>query len=193
MTLFNLFRRKKINETQHENCVYFHEDLFNQVEFLPRENLSYLKTENKQIENFAEEHSIGLGFKDVYIRKENPITIADKKIAFEKIDKILMGIELNKSSEVYEGYGPTKWKCENTFAYTYDKAEIFISLKNGFVNDFWINNFRFHENSETKTKLKHILSKIGNEMDLILNDWDLTTIINLKDDSEIQKYLDEEL
>lgn len=193
MKLFNFFRRKEISEIKHENCICFHEDLFNQVEFLPRENLSYLKTENKQIDHFGEEHSDGLGFKDVYMRKDNPITLADKKITLDKLNKILTYYEFKKYSEVYEGYGSTKWKCENTFAYTYDGAEIFVSIKNDFINDFWINNFRFHEDFETKTKLRNLLSKIGNELDLILNDWDLTTMIDLKDELEIQKYLDEEL
>ncbi|KIO53019.1 hypothetical protein [Flavobacterium hibernum] len=193
MKLFNFFRRKEISEIQHENCIYFHEDLFNQVEFLPRENLSYLKTENKQIEYFGEENSDALGFKDIYMRKDNPITLADKKITLDKLNKILTYYEFKKYSEVYEGYGSAKYKCENTFAYTYDGAEIFVSIKNDFVNDFWINNFRFHEDSETKTKLRNLLSKIGNEIDLILNDWDLATIIDLKDELEIQKYLDEEL
>lgn len=193
MKLFNFFRRKEISEIQHEKCIYFHEDLFNQVEFLPRENLSHLKTENKQIEYFRKEHSDGLGFKDVYMREDNSITLADKKITLDKLNKILTYYEFKKHTEVYEGFGSTKWKCENTFAYTYDGAEIFISIKNDFVNDFWVNNFRFHEDSETKTKLRNLLSKIGNEIDLILNDWDLATIIDLKDELEIQKYLDEEL
>ena len=30
-------------------------------------------------------------------------------------------------------------------------------------------------------------------MDLILNDWDLSAVIDLKNENEVQKYLDEEL
>jgi len=199
MNIFNIFRSKKITETQQEEIeenesgVYFHEDSFNQVEFLPRENLSYLKTENEQIENFAEENFDGHGFKDVYVRKENPMTIADRKIDFAKLDKILVELELEKTSEVYEGYSSARWKCENTFAYTYNRAEIFVTAKNDFVHEFWVNGFRFHEDTETKTKLKEVLLKIGNELNLILNDWDLTVVIDLKNEAETQKYLSEQL
>lgn len=199
MSIFNIFRRKQVSEIQQEEIeknegdIYFHEDSFNQVEFLPCENLSYLKLENEQIENFSKENLDGNSFKDVYMRKENPTTIADRKIEFEKLDKILLEFELKKTSEVYEGYSSSRWKCENTFAYTYDDAEIFIAVKNDFVHDFWVNGFRFHKNIETKTKLKDVLFKIGNELDLILNDWDLSVVIDLKSEVEIQKYLDEEL
>ncbi|MBG6188432.1 hypothetical protein [Flavobacterium sp. CAN_S2] len=195
MNIFNIFRSKKITEskiTNPESSVYFHEDSFNQVELLPRENLFYLQKENEQIENFAEDNFVGNGFKDIYRRKENPMTVEDKKISFDKLDKMLIELGLEKISEVYEGYGSTKWKCENTFAYTLDRAEIFISSKDSYIKDFWINGFRFHKDIETKTKLKNVLLNLGNEMDLILNDWDLTITIDLKIESEIKKYLNEE-
>ncbi|WP_162127692.1 hypothetical protein [Flavobacterium phycosphaerae] len=198
MGIFDIFRRKKVEKIQenvieeNETGIYFHEDTFNQVEFLPRENKEYLESENEKIENFAVENFDGHGFKDIYVRDESPKTIADKKIDFEELDRILLSLGLEKVSEVYEGYGSAKWKCENTFAYIFDGAEIFVSLEDNFVHDFWVDGFRFHENDETKSKLKSILFKIGNEMDLILNDWDLTVVIDLKDESEIEKYLNEE-
>ncbi|TDQ11724.1 hypothetical protein [Pedobacter metabolipauper] len=105
---------------------------------------------------------------------------------------MLIDLGLKKISEVYEGYGSTKWKCKNTFAYTFDGAEIFISLKEGYIKDFWINGFRFHEDDKTKVKLKDVLLKLGNELDLILNDWNLTITVDLKIESEILKYLNEE-
>lgn len=196
MNIFNLFRRKKVTEQQvekNESGIFFHEDSFNQVEFVPRENLSYLQMENEQIESISEENFDGYGFKDIYIRDENPIKLGDRKIAFKELDRILIELKLEKISEVYEGYGSTKWKCENTFAYTFNEAVLFVCQKNDIVQDFWIDNFRFHENDKTKMKLKEVLNKIGDELDLILNDWDLCAIIDLKEDTEIQKYLNEEL
>jgi hypothetical protein len=37
--------------------------------------------------------------------------------------------------------------------------------------------------------MKSVLWKIGDELNLLLNDWDLTVVIDLKDESEIEKYL----
>ena len=59
MSIFDIFRRKKIQQNvieENETGVYFHEDTFNQVEFLPRENKEYLKSENQKIENFSKEN-----------------------------------------------------------------------------------------------------------------------------------------
>ena len=196
MNIINILLQKfsKFYGTEaNEKGVYFHEDFFNQVEFLPRENLFNLKKENEKIENFAEENFDGNGFTNIYLRNENPIIIANKKFTFEKLDKLLLNLDLKKNTEVYEGYGATKWKCENTFAYSYKSADIIITLKDNVVHDFWINGFRFHKDIETKSILKNILLTIGNEMDLILNDWDLSAVIDLKNENEVQKYLDEEL
>lgn len=195
MSIFDIFKRKKVQQNvieENETRVYFHEDIYNQVEFLPRENKEYLKSENKKIENFAKENFDGHGFTDIYVRDESPKTISDKKIDFEELDKILLTLGLEKIAEVYEGYGSGKWKCENTFAYVYDRAQIFVSLKDNLVHDFWVDGFRFHKDIETKNKLKSVLWRIGSEMNLLLNDWDLTVVIDLKEESEIEKYLNEE-
>ncbi|TDQ11725.1 hypothetical protein [Pedobacter metabolipauper] len=81
--LIAMFREKiSILINDPESGVYFHEDFFNQVEFLPRENLFYLRKENEQIENFTKENFNGYGFTDIYRRNENPISIEDKKISF---------------------------------------------------------------------------------------------------------------
>lgn len=195
MSIFDIFKTKKVQQNvieENETRVYFHEDIYNQVEFLPRENKEYLKSENKKIENFAKENFDGHGFTDIYVRDESPKTISDKKIDFEELDKILLTLGLEKIAEVYEGYGSGKWKCENTFAYVYDRAQIFVSLKDNLVHDFWVDGFRFHKDIETKNKLKSVLWRIGSEMNLLLNDWDLTVVIDLKEESEIEKYLNEE-
>ncbi|MGL3002125.1 hypothetical protein, partial [Flavobacterium sp. RSSB_23] len=195
MKILDIFRRITINKSGNknpENSVYFHEDSFNQVEFLPRENIVYLENENEKIENFAVENYDGNGFSNVYGRKENPVTIETKKIPFDKVDRMLIELGMVKNSEVYEAYGSTKWKCENTFAYTFGKSEIFITSKDDYIKDFWIDGFRFHKDDEIKSKLKNILFTIGNEMNLILNDWDLTVTIDLKIETEINKYLNEQ-
>jgi len=197
MNIWNSIKNllKNSNEdkwTPDKDAVYFHEDSFCQVEFIPRENMFYLKKENQEVDQFARKHFDGLGYTDVYARDENPIKIIDKKIAFNKIDHTLIKLGLKKVVEVYSGYGSTSWKCENTFVYKVDEAEIFISTDGEIIKDFWIEGFRFYEDGEIKNKLKKVLSTIGNEFDLLLNDWNITAVIDLKKESEIEKYLNEE-
>ena len=188
----NLYSVEK-EETEILDGTYFHEDYFRQVEFCPKENLEFLKKENNEVNKFAEEHSDGIGFTDIYVREENnQKTIHEKQIKLSDLNLILLNLGLEKIEKVYTGYSSFREVCENTIAYKFDEAEIFVITENDLVKDFFITGFRFYENQEIKIKLEEILYRIGTEYDLILNDWDLTEIIDLNDRKEIKKYLNEE-
>ena len=175
--------------TVEKDAVYFHEDSYRQVEICPIENLSYLKKQNFEIEEFAENHSGGIGYTEIYEREENPISIYDKKIPFSELDELLISLGFEKKTKVYEGYGSTSWRCENTFAYEMNRALIFVYPEGEFVKDFWVDNFRFEEDKKIIVKLKNGLLKIGTEYDLVLNDWNLTMVFDLRNESEIENYL----
>lgn len=203
MSLFNFFRKSKktITDTLY-NCdtselesneVYFHEDMFCQVEFFPAENLFYLQNENKKINDFADEHFDGLGYTDIYIRNEKPVAIFDKKIHVEKLNDLLIGLGLKRIDRVYYGYSSTKWISKNTTAYIFKTAKIFVDQKEMIVENFWIDGFRFHEDEMVKTKLKEVLFKIGCEYNVVINDCDLSLTIDLKNELEIEHYLNEVL
>ncbi len=193
-SITNIFKSPKEDKwTAEKDAVYFHEDSYRQVEICPFENLNYLKKQNSEIGQFAEKHSDGIGFTEIYERDENPISIYDKNIPFTKIDKLLTELGFEKITKVYEGYGSTSWRCENTFAYRMDRAIIFVYPEGEFVKDFWIDNFRHEEKKEIIEKLKTGLLKIGNEFDLVLNDWNLTMVFDLKKEAEIENYLQADL
>jgi len=193
-SITNIFKSQKEDKwTAEKDSVYFHEDSYRQVEICPFENLNYLKKQNSEIGEFAEQHSDGIGFTEIYERDENPISIYDKNIPFTKIDKLLTELGFEKITKVYEGYGSTSWRCENTFAYKMDRAIIFVYPEGEFVKDFWIDNFRHEEKKEIIEKLKNGLLKIGTEFDLVLNDWNLTMVFDLKKEAEIENYLQVDL
>ncbi|MTH17329.1 hypothetical protein [Flavobacterium sp. LC2016-01] len=172
---------------------YFHEDLFRQVEFVPRENIDFLKSENDKVNEFAQNHSDGSGFTDLYIRgDENQMLLLEKEIEVKMIDSLLTKLGMRKIENVYYFYGSTTVKSENTIVYDFKEAQIFIVQKDNFIKDFFINGFRFHQLEEDKLKLQEILFKVGTEFSLVLNDWDLTISIDLEDKNEIKKYLNEE-
>tara|TARA_R100000935_G_scaffold57652_2_gene92105 strand:+ start:796 stop:1392 length:597 start_codon:yes stop_codon:yes gene_type:complete len=186
----NIVKSPKENKwTAEKDAVYFHEDSYRQVEICPIENLSYLKKQNFEIGQFADNHSDGIGYTEIYEREENPISIYDKKIPFSELDELLISLGFEKKTKVYEGYGSTSWRCENTFAYEMNRALIFIYPEGEFVKDFWVDNFRFEKDKEIIVKLKNGLLKIGTEYDLVLNDWNLTMVFDLRNESEIENYL----
>jgi hypothetical protein len=195
LTYFRNLETKKEENLEELNGAYFHEDLFRQVEFIPRENINFIESENKKIDQFSKDNFDGNGFTDIYVREEseNQITIIEKKINLVEIDKFLIDLGMEKIENVYYLYGSKKIKCETTIAFKYKRAQIYLVYENEIVKDLFIDGFRFHKNEEDKEKLKIILNKIGMKFNLILNDWDLTEIIDLKNQNEIEKYLNEEL
>lgn len=189
----SLLENNQESEVHSIGSAYYHEDLFRQVEFVPRESIEKLRSENDKVAEFAQKHSDGNGFTEIYIREDgNQISILEKKIEIEKIDSLLIKLGMSKIENVYYFYSSTKIKSENTVAYKLNEAQIFIVYENEFIKDFFIDGFRFHEIENYKLELQNILFKIGTEFSLVLNDWDLTEVIDLEIKNEIKKYLNEE-
>lgn len=194
--IFTFFRNleiKKEENLEELNGAYFHEDLFRQVEFIPRENINFIENENNKIHQFSKGNFDGNGFTDIYVREEseNQITLIEKKLNLVEIDSMLINLGMNKIENVYYLYGSTKTKCETTIAYNFKRAQIFMVYENEIVKDLFVDGFRFNQNEADKANLKIILNNIGVKFKLILNDWDLTEIIDLENQNEIEKYLNE--
>lgn len=175
-----------------KNAVFFHEDIYCQVEFVPRENIFYLKKENENISIFGEGHFEGSGYTDMYIREANPVDISVRNISVERFEGFLQGIGLIRAGAVYYLHTTRTIKSEGTIGYNLGRATVFIAHKEETVTAFWIDNFRFHQDDAVKADLKEVLSAIGHEYNLVLNDWDLHKIIDLQDGLQIDKYLNEE-
>lgn len=196
--MFNFFKKavKNIHQIipkviEGENEIYFHEDLFCQVEFIPRENIFHLEKENEAINEFSREHSDEMGYSGIYVREENPISISERNIDVNNLDALLLDLGFAKADTVYYGYASEKIKCSNTNAYRLKNSDIFFEYKNQIVTAFWISGFRFRKDELVKSNLKSILSAIGSEYNVVLNDWDLSVTIDLSKETEIEKYLNE--
>jgi hypothetical protein len=65
--LFAFFRNietKKESNLKEQKSTYYHEDLFRQVEFIPRENINLIEIENNKISEFSKRvDPINMGFK----------------------------------------------------------------------------------------------------------------------------------
>ena len=186
---------KNINSSKNEffGEVYFHEEFFRQIELFPAENSKYFQIENKQIEDFREIHSDENGLSNAIYTIEGSeiVEISEKKILVTEVETILLNYGLNKIESVFSGYIPNNYKCENIIVFKYENSEIFIEFENEFIKHIYLNQFRFQEKEEIKIRLQEILHEIGIKFNLILNDWNLTEMINLKEKKDIEKYLNE--
>jgi hypothetical protein len=195
LSFIGKFFTSKTEEVEILDGIYFHEDFFRQVEFLPKENYNFLKNENLKIREFSDEHSDGNGlFTDIFVREEEVSTsIADRKIELTDFELTLNILELQRISNVYTGYSNYKERCDDMFAYQFDSAQIFVVIDEKYVKDLFVTGFRFFEDETIKNKLEEVLFEIGAKYRLILNDWDLTEVVDLSDKIEIRKYLNEQL
>lgn len=172
--------------------LYFHEDLYCQVELLPRENFSELEKENEKIEDFAQNHSDGFGFSDIYVRNGQKIKTSERKIQISDFEKLMVEIGFKKFSNVYTGYSSYEEPCKNTLGFKLDSSVVYCDFENDLIKNIWIDNFRFSNSSDKKEQLINGLFAIGEKWNLILNDWDLTETFDLMNKIEIDRYISEE-
>lgn len=175
-----------------ESRLYFHEDFYCQVELLPRENFSDLEQENEKIEDFAQKHSDGFGFTDIYVRNGQKIKTSDRKIELGDFEKVMLESGFQKYSNVYSGYSSYEERCKNTLGFKLDSSVIYCDFENNLIKNIWIDNFRFSNSSDKKEQLINGLFSIGEKWNLILNDWDLTETFDLMNKTEIERYISEE-
>lgn len=79
MSIFGFIKNRK-KKTIDKNAFYYHEDFYLQIEIIPRENFDFASSESKKISEFGETHRDGLGFTDIYERKDNRYKTIDKQI-----------------------------------------------------------------------------------------------------------------
>lgn len=191
MSFLKKFTKQNSSSDKKKNRLYFHEDLFCQVELLPFENFTDLEKENDKIEDFAQKHSDGFGFKDIHVRGEQKIKTSDRKIHVNDFEKILLENGFQKYTDVYSGYSSYEELCTNTLGFELDYSVVYCDLENDLIKNIWIDNFRFSNSSDKKDQLINVLFAIGEKWNLILNDWDLTQTFDLKEKDEIRKYISE--
>ena len=169
--------------------IYFHEDIYCQVEFVPRENWKCLESENRKIDVFSAEHFEGAGFTDIYERDEYDIKTIQRQIEIWKFEELLTDIGFTKVSNVHSGYGNFEEKCSDTFAFTIDNATIFYDTQESLIENIWIDGFRFSGESNYVEHMIQGLSQIGKRWNLVLNDWDLCETVDLEREDAVKAYI----
>ena len=119
---------------------YFHEDDYRQIEVLPLDNFGYCQQEIGEIEKSSAENFDGYGFKDIYVREENPSHLGAMNIRVSEIEEALEKI-LPKFDVVYTGYSSYKEKCKGLNAFGRDQGErIFFEHNEGIVTSIWVSD-----------------------------------------------------
>lgn len=187
----NKTANKRIFSTKKQ--LHFNDDIFNRIEFCPKENYEFLIAENKKVaRNSMYNYDI---FSILSFHDEIPVKIMEKEINYNALNEILLQHNMNKIEIVYENYGRLKNICQNTHAYTVSNANdaaLFLSFKEGIVTHLWLYGYKSNRNTEVKNTIKNVLFDIGTKFNFILNDWESCEVIDLTNIIQIEEYLSNE-
>ena len=174
-----------------EKVAYFHEADYCQTEVLPSENLAYCKRQMEDIDEFSEAHRDGDGFTDIFIREDNPISLADRKIAVARLEQVL-GPILEKCDRVFTGYSSYREECKNAGAFVYNEnVSVFYDVDDGVVKNLWLMLVPYtREELEKGIEALNALASLG---DLILADWGWSFVESLQNKAQIADYMNERL
>lgn len=168
------------------NKIFYHEDMYLQIEVLPIENKRFCLKQMDSISEFAEEHKEGLGYSSVYLREEEEYKLTNKKIPLKSVVGTLEKY-LNNYDEVYTCYGGHECKSKNTIAFGFKTIQIFITFQKDFIKYIWMNGYT-REMDEIQ-RFSQALIAIGKELDLLIADWEAGTITELKNAKAVKKYI----
>ena len=193
MGLFDIFRNKKQIQTEKNQqtfdgpTIFYHEDDFRQVEIVPDDNLSTLVTETESVDRFAKEHFDGVGFTEIYIRKDdNKTKLNQRRIAPNDLEKIISSLGLDRIPNVLTGYGPNfREQHKNCVAFGKDYCAVYYDFKDNVVEHIWFTN---HWSMDREILAKS-LHQLGQEWNLLLQDWNINITVDLSDKNSIDHYL----
>jgi hypothetical protein len=193
MWKFHLFRRKTTSRSEglqqsiHGHPVFLHEDDFRQIELVPDDNLATLMTESVRIERFEKNHFDGSGFTDIYVRNaELEIPLSQRQITPGDLEDVLAALGYERSPNVMTGYGQDfREKRQDCVAFGKDYCAVYYDFKDNVVQHIWFTNPR----GMSRERLSRCLFDLGQQWNLVLQDWNQTVTVNLKDRDAIDRYL----
>lgn len=169
-----------------KNSIFYHEDLFRQIELVPEEN--YFAT-GKFIDDQPPKINSSYGFSNIVSRPEQKIKLRDRNIPIEEIRKLLDPISLSYSENVTTGYGQSVWKDKNTVVWGFEQFGLFIKYQKTFIEAIWLSDSSFFSQLKTSKHLAAAVFIISKEYSLILIDWNKEIICRICSDNDVREYL----
>lgn len=171
---------------KHLKKVFYHEDMYLQVEILPKENLAFCNNQINSIIDFSNDHRDGFGFTDMFVPENESIKLESKNIQYDAIKDILSS-HMDFYKDVYTGYGSYEVKCSNTVGFGFDTLQILVNFNDkNTIKNIWINGFT--ESIKEVECFAKSLIELGINYDLIICDWESTSLIDLKEKDQVEEY-----
>lgn len=192
LSIIKRFRKKDSKTLDSNSKDYlptFWEDDFCQIEIVPAENLDYIKEQITQIDSLSQKANDGFGFKEIHGRDSMPLSTLTREIRIDYFEKVLESFEFQRAKQIR--YDADKLlDCQNgkIKALGFNSFTIFFDFDEEFVKNIWISNGLIVSTKEYDC-IRSVLYILGEECNLILIDWNSLKVTDLKDKTQIDKYL----
>ena len=172
-----------------QKAIYFHEDDYCQIEILPLSLWDYCIDEIKKIDEFAEVHKAEIGWTDIYLRKDNPKSLAEVSISLDEF-KASVEKTLTAYSKVSTGYSTYTEDCENCFAWGIIERDFTIfanvTIEN-LISVIWLEFGLINENNFSV--VSDTFNNLPKSNELMIADWKWSQVANIGDKESLQNYL----
>ena len=167
--------------------IYFHEDLYCQVELLPRSAWDFCAQQIGVIADFAKAHRAGMGYTDIYLRLDAPTALVDLKLRADDLDRLLAA-RLPRHRSVTTGYSTHVEPALGTVGYGQQSYCLLVEAdKEGIVKGAFL-KLASLQPSELEA-LHGALSELARTVDLLLVDWERGVLVALADSAALHGYL----
>jgi hypothetical protein len=174
--------------------IYFHEDDYCQQQLLPAEAIEHVEKELKNVREFAAGHRApgGIGWTDIYVRKDAPVELRVLKITRQQFGEIVSAI-LPPFDIVYTGYSSHRGRCNATAAWgTSTRCAIFIDWDDAdIVTNCWT---EFSAQDEPSIlRASQAIAALGKAHPLVYVDWAWDYVCEASNDEAFAALLREKL
>jgi hypothetical protein len=176
-----------------EPAIYFHEDDYCQTQLLPLSAWVNCEKQLGEIHQFADAHRAdGGGYTDISLRKEGPVALADLRLAYADLDRLLSA-HLTCHRLVTTGYGSVADPVPRIVAYGAGQLGcIFVHFDDAGLVQEVFTQFRRMYPPEID-QMHAALSALAGMAELLLVDWPGGALFRLVDGDALRKYLAEAL
>ena len=189
MNLRKLFGIKPKEKKPYEfaDSLHMWEDDYLMVELLPKENLEFIITESKRIDDFGKDHIDGNGFSEITEIGEIKIKTLDKGINFNSVASIFKENGMERIEKVVYQHAGILTGEKVPFGFGSNKFAILLEKENDNLKYIWTTG-RI-ENEELKIRFKKAVSEFVQKYDFIAIDWYKPEYFELRNEKGIEEFI----
>lgn len=168
----------------------FHEDDYNQIEIIARENFFGVTKSISEIPNQLQERAVEHGFGQIYSREQIIFPLERKRILKEDFYAVLKEESDTFFGKIFKGYSSYEELINNSEGFGYENYVILYVYDNGIILSCWIVYKRLSETLNIyPAHLKKALEKIGTKWNLLLVDWNELVLTDLTKSDSLESYI----